>query len=44
MNLAEKMTGSLLGAMAVGAQVGNTLVCVLILVLGPAVILWPLAG
>lgn len=39
----RKITGSLLGAAAVGAQVGNALVCITVLLLGPAVVIGLLA-
>jgi hypothetical protein len=39
----RKVTGALLGAAAVGAQVGNTLICIAALFLGPAVVLGLLA-
>lgn len=39
----RRITGALLGAVAVGAQVGNALVCVAALLLGPAVVLGLLA-
>lgn len=38
-DLMRKVSGALLGAAAVGAQVGNTLVCFAVLVTGPAVVL-----
>lgn len=38
----RKVTGALLGAAAVGAQIGNTLVCVAVILVGPAVVLGPL--
>jgi hypothetical protein len=37
--LVEKFSGSLLGGVAVSAQLGNVLVCVLILIAGPAFVL-----
>ena len=37
--LVEKLSGSLLGGAAVGAQLGNVLVCVLVIFAGPASVL-----
>jgi hypothetical protein len=37
-SLTQKVTGWLLGSCAVGAQVGNVLICVALLVFGPGVI------
>jgi hypothetical protein len=38
-NLLAKLAAFFLGALAVSAQAGNTLICVSILFLGPAVVL-----
>lgn len=42
-NLLVKLTASLLGAVALGAQVGNTLVCISVIFFGQAVVLGLLA-
>lgn len=38
-NLIGKISGSLLGAIAVSVQVGNILICVMALFFGPAIVL-----
>lgn len=37
--LTENLTGSLLGSLAVSAQVGNMLICLAVIFIGPAAIL-----
>jgi len=41
--IVQKVTGSLLGAAAVTLQAGNILICILILISGPAVVIKMLA-
>jgi len=38
LHLLEQLTGALLGCMGVGVQIGNVLICVFTLVLGPTFI------
>lgn len=44
MRLTEKFIGSLLGGLAVSAQLGNVLVCVVVVLFGPATALGLLIG
>jgi hypothetical protein len=39
MQLLEKLTGVILGGLAVSIQFGNALICIFILVLGPAFVI-----
>lgn len=39
MHLLEKLTGALLGGVGMGALIGNVLVCLSMMLLGPAYIL-----
>jgi hypothetical protein len=38
-NLVRRIAGAALGAAAVSAQVGNTLVCIAVLIFGPTAVL-----
>lgn len=39
LHLIERLTGALLGSLCVGVQLGNVLVCIFVLLLGPAVVI-----
>ncbi len=39
LHLVESLTGALLGCLGLGLQVGNVVICVLMILLGPAFII-----